>query len=64
MKQENQFLSEKFSGTALNEAELIQLNGGDADDVAYAAGIFYVFSTAHILTGGLSSIFYLIKKAT
>jgi len=48
--------------TELCEDQLISVNGGEKGDLAYIAGYSYVFSTAHFLTGGLSTYIYLINK--
>ena len=48
--------------TELCEDQLISVNGGEDGDLAYIAGYSYVFTTAHFLTGGLSTYIYLIKK--
>ena len=48
--------------TELCEDQLISVNGGEDGDLAYIVGYSYVFTSAHILTGGLSTYLYLIKK--
>ena len=48
--------------TELCEDQLISVNGGEEGDLAYIAGYTYVFSTAHILTMGMSTYIYLINK--
>jgi hypothetical protein len=52
------------SRSELSTSELRQINGGEDGELAYYAGYLHVFTTAHLLTGGLSTIYYLVKKAT
>ncbi|HKK61884.1 MAG TPA: bacteriocin [Bacteroidales bacterium] len=63
MKNSNQKNDAILNSKELTFDELTQVNGGaDDGDLAKVAGFSWVFTTAHILTGGLSTYAYLIRK--
>lgn len=45
----------------LSDNDLIVINGGATGDAAYWIGRTYVYYTAHFLTGGLSTLYLILK---
>lgn len=46
----------------LNDYEVREINGGESGDAAYWIGRIYVWTTAHFLTAGLSTVNIIIKN--